>query len=1204
MPSDIDISSYVEKFESFYSDALREKINQLLTEYPVQKSLVVDYEDLEKYDRELADLLVKQPDTLINAAELALVQSQEVAFKTSHQDAAFEPHVRFFNLPDAGLLIQDIGSRNIRELISVKGVVTKRGPILHKVKVAVYKCQMCDATTKVPTTKHSVVPQVCSECKRRALKLEEEDSYFVDVQKAEAQELLERLTGGSPAATITLWMEDDLVNRVTPGDTIEITGVMRLIPPSKPRSGAGEGTQIYTRYIDVVYAKKTQKDFEEIETTKEDEERIRELATDPKIYDKMYASVAQGIYGHNEVKEALTLQLFGGTKDKFIPGGAPIRNDIHILLIGDPGTAKTRFLQYVKDLAPKGIFVSGKSVTGVGLTASAEKDDLGDGGWTLKAGALVIASGGIASVDEFDKIDEGERAAMHEVMESQSYHPSTKLMLADGREVMMGGFVEGLLSQNRSRVKIGKDCLVLDSGLEGINVLTSDFERIYPINISQVSKHKAPGHFIKVTLQNGRTLIVTPEHPFWALDGSDISTKPASELKCRDFTTIPSRLPICPPANTSADLHLFKFLGYHISDGGYELNRGKKNGINFWNKDEDIIEDYLGAAEPIFHSHFSLSTDSRTGVGAARLTSMDAVETVMGIGPLLMEKGSKKALPEHLMAANDECAREFLSAIFEGDGSISNNGTLSLACGNLRLAEQVQTLLLRFGVEAHIIRDSNVFRLYSTGEGNLLRFSSKVGFVSKRKQKKLEGCIRAKAKGKASRRFSYSESVPVQGKTLLSFAAKLKLAGTRVFGCVVSPSQPAFSRPMFTKALAAMRQRLENIKDFHLQISHLSIRKLAANRKKLGISQADIGGAMQRSLVGYWERHAVMEGRYKEKLGKCCSRILACEPELERLEKLLNSEIRFCRIKSVETVKNDGVEWVYDVGAGPTKAFISECALLHNTVSVAKAGIVAQFRAKTSILAAANPKFGRFDPNQLPGKQFDIPPTILSRFDLIFPVIDVMDEVKDAALADFMLKTHAAGSEAADKAEVDPNVLPKAFMRKYISYARQHFRPRLTDTAMKKIKDYYVELRKKGKADGAVPITPRQIEGLVRLSEASAKLRLSDTVDDSDAERAIRLTEYVLEKVSRDRETGKLDIDIIATGRPKSQVDKITAIMAIAARIQAQLGAIEVARLVAQATDEGITDEMTIRRMIDDLIYKGELYKIKPGFVKIVNQVG
>ena len=687
MASDIDISPYVEKFEEFYSVALQDKISRLLGEYPSQKSLFVDYEELEKYDRDIADLLLKQPDTMLYAAEQALLSSHEVSYKTARPDVSFEPHVRFINLPDAGLLIQDIGSKNIRELISVKGVITKRGPVRHKVKMAVYKCQMCDAQMKVPMTKNVQVPQVCIECKRRALKLDEELSYFVDVQHAEAQELLERLKGGASAATIGIWLEDDLVNKVTPGETIAITGVLRLTPPQKEKN-KGEMAQIYTRYIDVVSAQKTQRDFEEIETTKEDVQKIRELASDPRLYDKMRDAIAPGIYGHSEVKEALSLQLFGGAPGKTMPGGAPIRDDIHILLIGDPGSAKTRFLQYVQSVAPKGIYVSGKSVTGVGLTAAAEKDELGEGGWTLKAGALVIASGGIAGVDEFDKIDDTERAAMHEVMESQS-------------------------------------------------------------------------------------------------------------------------------------------------------------------------------------------------------------------------------------------------------------------------------------------------------------------------------------------------------------------------------------------------------------------------------------------------------------------------------------------------------------------------------VSVAKAGIVAKFKAKTSILAAANPKFGRFDPNKLPGLQFDIPPTILSRFDLIFPIMDVMDEAKDSALAQHILTIHREGANIADgEARVE---MDSEFLRKYVSYARQNIKPVLSKEAMEKIKEYYVELRRRGKAEGAVPITPRQIEGLVRLSEASAKIRLSSVVELSDAERAIRLTNYVLDKVSRDRETGKLDIDILATGRPKSQVDKINTLLTIAASMQKELGVVEINRLVEQATSQNV-DEVTARRLVDDLIYKGELYKVKPGFVKLVEQ--
>ena len=187
MASEIDISPYIEKFEDFYSVALQEKINRLISEYPAQKSLFVDYEELEKYDRDIADFLVKQPDMMIRAAEEALARSHEVSYKTAHPDEAFEPHVRFINLPESKLLIQDIGSRLIHELVTVKGVVTKRGPVRHKVKIALYKCQMCDAEMKVPVSKNTPVPQVCAECKRRALKLEEDSSYFVDVQFPEAQ---------------------------------------------------------------------------------------------------------------------------------------------------------------------------------------------------------------------------------------------------------------------------------------------------------------------------------------------------------------------------------------------------------------------------------------------------------------------------------------------------------------------------------------------------------------------------------------------------------------------------------------------------------------------------------------------------------------------------------------------------------------------------------------------------------------------------------------------------------------------------------------------------------------------------------------------------------------------------------------------------------------------------------------------------------
>ncbi|MFA6035473.1 MAG: minichromosome maintenance protein MCM, partial [Candidatus Micrarchaeia archaeon] len=313
------------------------------------------------------------------------------------------------------LLIEGIGAQNIDKLISFEGLVTKRAEVRPRVRIAMYVCKFCDAEYKVPVSKKGKEPAVCESCKRRSLAIDEEKSYFVDLQGIQAQEPLEKLRGGAPASHINLRVEDDLVNQIVPGDNITVCGILRIIPPAK---GKGD---TYSMYIDVVHMQKQKREFEEIELTKEEETQILELAKDPKLYEKIIGSVAPALYGYNEVKEGIMLQLFGGTPNLVLPGGGPIRNDIHILLIGDPGVGKTRFLQYVKDIAPKGIYVGGKSVSGVGLTASVEKDnEFGDGGWVLKAGALVLASGGVGAVDEFDKIDEEDRAAMHEVMESQT----------------------------------------------------------------------------------------------------------------------------------------------------------------------------------------------------------------------------------------------------------------------------------------------------------------------------------------------------------------------------------------------------------------------------------------------------------------------------------------------------------------------------------------------------------------------------------------------------------------------------------------------------------------------------------------------------------------------------------------------------------------------------------------------------------------
>jgi replicative DNA helicase Mcm len=677
---EVDLSSQVSVFNEFFTSIYKSKIDELLLYYPTRKSLFVDYRDLEKFDPEMADALVSSPDIIIEAAKESIKQLN-LSVPTGQR---FTPHVRFLNMPCEEALIEQLGSKDINELVAFKCVVTKRAEVMHRVKIAVYRCQLCDAEMKLIVSKNFTPPKRCDSCKKYALRQDDEASTFADIQKAEVQELLERVRGGAPAAHIELLLEDDLVNRIAPGDNIEVAGVLRLKPPMKARQ---KQELIYGRYVEVNNVTSLKRDFEEIEITKEDERRIRELAKNPNITDIVMRSMAPSIYGHAEVKRALALQLFGGTRGKTMKGGMKIRDDIHILLIGDPGIAKSRFLQSVSEIAPKSIYVSGKSVSGAGLTVSAERDELGEGGWTLKAGALVLASGGCAQVDEFDKIAEEDRASLHEAMELAS-------------------------------------------------------------------------------------------------------------------------------------------------------------------------------------------------------------------------------------------------------------------------------------------------------------------------------------------------------------------------------------------------------------------------------------------------------------------------------------------------------------------------------ISVAKAGIVAKFRTKTAILAAANPRYGRFDQTKNLADQFDVPPTLLSRFDLIFPIVDVLDEEKDAKLAQHILDTHM------DQEKEDLELFDKEVLRKYISYARRKVFPKLTQSASDKIKEFYVDLRRKSKDVGSVAITPRYLEGLVRLAEAHAKLRLCDTVEDEDADEAISLFNYVMMQIMTDKETGAFDVDVVTTGKPKSERDRLQRADTVLEIIREHLRKSDTADVEEVVSDAKTYDieENAARKIITELLRRGVVYEKEYGHIKIVGE--
>ncbi|MFB6353831.1 MAG: LAGLIDADG family homing endonuclease, partial [Halobacteriales archaeon] len=320
---------------------------------------------------------------------------------------------------------------------------------------------------------------------------------------------------------------------------------------------------------------------------------------------------------------------------------------------------------------------------------------------------------------------------------------------------------------------------------------------------------------------------------------------------------------------------------------------------------------------------------------------------------------------------------------------------------------------------------------------------------------------------------------------------------------------------------------------------------------------------------------------------------------------------------------------VYDLTVEGTHNYVANGMVVHNSedrsalhealeqqqISISKAGINATLKSRCALLGAANPKYGRFDQYEPIAEQIDLEPALISRFDLIFTVTDAPDEERDAELADHILRTNYAGELQTQKdelasptvtdddvesaaAEVVPAIEPELF-RKYIAYAKRNVFPSMTDEARQAIRDFYVDLRARGtEADAPVPITARKLEALVRLAEASARVRLSDTVDEQDAERVISIVRGSLKDIGVDPETGQFDADVIETGTSKSQRDRIKSLRALISEIETEYeeGA-PIEEVKSRAAEAGI-DESKVDHEIEKLRQRGEVYEPATGHLR------
>jgi len=395
----------------------KKELGEISREYPHKRSLYIDYKDIERFGKAgiaMADELLENPGKVLEDVGEAIKNGQLIRTKDGKDPKGI--NIRFKNLP-VKTGIRKIRSDDINTFVSIEGTLRKTTEVRPRVVEAVFKCPAGHFTVKKQKFGKYIEPDGCATdgCAFKKLELLPKRSKFVDSQKLRIQESPEGLRGGEQPQTLDVDITDDISGQLSPGERVTVNGILRSVQ----RMNKGEKSTVFDIFLECNSFERSEKEFDEVNIDEEDEDKIMALSRDPMIYRMVTQSVAPTIYGSENVKQAIMLQMFGGIR-KEMPDGTSLRGDIHVLLVGDPGIAKSQLLRYVVKLSPRAIYTSGQSSTSAGLTATAVKDEFGEGRWTLEAGALVLADMGIAAVDEMDKMQKEDRSALHEAMEQQT----------------------------------------------------------------------------------------------------------------------------------------------------------------------------------------------------------------------------------------------------------------------------------------------------------------------------------------------------------------------------------------------------------------------------------------------------------------------------------------------------------------------------------------------------------------------------------------------------------------------------------------------------------------------------------------------------------------------------------------------------------------------------------------------------------------